>query len=165
MSRRNGAKKQTPARRPKKATAKKTPIVRTAPSAKAVELTAENSDYVAKLAAALSEVSSAQERWVQEIEAASRTPALLQDPDCQARLSAAMTAVISAANHLRIEPVPDSMQAANEILGRARAEAELAAAGKGNGAGVLSTDAIVTSIQHLDEMSQLLQEAYRLIRG
>ncbi|MFI5270322.1 MAG: hypothetical protein ACHQ7M_23325 [Chloroflexota bacterium] len=110
-------------------------------------------------------MSVAEGKWVEEIETVSHTPALLQDPACQAKLSAAMTSVVSAASHLRIEPVPDGMQAANELLIRARAAAELAAAGKRDTNGALSTDAIVASIQQLDEMSQLLQQAYQLIRG
>lgn len=76
-----------------------------------------------------------------------------------------MSSVVSAAGRLRIEPVPDGMQPADEVLGRACAQAELAAAAKGNGSGILSTAAIVASIRHLDEMSQLLQQAYGLIRG
>lgn len=120
---------------------------------------------MAKLAVALSEVSAAQDKWVQEMEAASTNQDLLQDPACHARLSAAMTSVVSAASHLRIEPVPEGMQRADQMLGRARAEAELAAAGTPDGAGLLSTDAIVAAIQHLDEMSQLLQQAYLLVRA
>jgi hypothetical protein len=166
MNRRAGAKKQTPTKRSKKAPAtRKSSTTRKVVAAKPLELTAENSAYVAKLATALSEVSAAQNAWVQQVETASRNPALLQDAGCQSRLGAAMAEVVSAADGLRIAPVPAGMEAADAMLGRARAEATLAAATPGDGTGMVSTESIVASIQHLDEMSQLLQEAYRLIRG
>lgn len=164
MNRRSGAKKQTPARRPKKTAGKRPPASKRSSSGNPVDLTLEASDYVTKLAGAMSAVSAAQDKWIQEVETASRNPALLQDPACQAKLGAAIRSVVSAAGGLQIEPVPEGMQAAAELLRRAQVQAELAGAGQRDGGGSLSTAAIVASIGHLDEMGQLLQQAYALIR-
>ena len=162
MNRRTGAKKQAPARRPKKTAARKSPA---SPRKKPVELTEASSDYVGKVAAAMSAVSVAQDKWVQEIETVSRNPALLQDPACQAKLTSAMRSVVLASAGLRVEPVPEGMQPAADLLERARAQATLADPGGNGDAKTLSTEAIVASIQHLDEMGQLLQQAYKVIRG
>ena len=110
-------------------------------------------------------VSAAQDTWVQEIETVSANPALLQDPACQAKLTSAMRSVVLASAGLRVEPVPEEMQPAADLLDRARAQAELADPGGNGGSSALSTAAIVASIQHLDEMAQLLQQAYKAIRG
>ena len=162
MNRRSGAKKQAPARRPKKTTARKSPA---SPRKKPVQLSEASSEYVTKVAAAMTAVSAAQDQWLQEIETVSMNPALLQDPACQAKLTSAMRSVLLASAGLRVEPVPDGMQPAADLLDRARAQAELADPGGNGDTKTLSTDAIVASIQHLDEMGQLLQQAYKVIRG
>jgi hypothetical protein len=162
VNRRTGAKKQAPARRPKKPAAPKTPA---SSRTKPVRLTEASSDYVGKVAAAMMAVSAAQDKWVQEIETVSANPALLQDPACQAKLTSAMRSVVLASAGLRVEPVPDGMQPAADLLDRARTQAELADPGGNGDSSALSTEAIVASIQHLDEMAQLLQQAYKVIRG
>lgn len=163
MRRKAGAAKQTAARKPRKRTTvglskPKTP-------ASAVELASDASDYVTKLAQAIGKVNAAQERLVQEIDAASRKPELIKDPAWTDRSRSAAADVQEGGDELRVQPVPESMQAVDATLERAQDEAQLVALSQLAAISAANPQGMVKTLQHLDRMSQLIQQAYSQIRG
>ena len=138
-------------------------VVQDAPTS--VEANADRAKYVTRLAAALAEVSAAQERWLREVEKASETPGTMATEACQARLSEAMVHVGAAAERLRVHPVPFGFEPADQMLARAQLRADAAAKEIEEHAGPMNASRVVLAIRHLDEMSQLLQQAYQLLRA
>jgi hypothetical protein len=65
---------------------------------------------VEKLASAIAEVSAAQHVWLADIDLASRRPATMKDAEWRSRTEGSMRSLLAAANGLRIDPVPESLQ-------------------------------------------------------
>src|SRR5690349_7570910 len=97
-----------------------------APAVAPAAVVLPDADYVAKLAAAIVEVGAAQGRILEEVDAASRTPALVQDPQWQERTYLAARMLAAAGNMLRIQPLPESMRIVDGVLTQAQEEAQLA---------------------------------------
>jgi hypothetical protein len=162
MNRRTGGKKQgrakaakRPARPRNKAVSSKAPIV----------LGGDASEYVGRLASAIAEVTAAQDLWLSEIDLASRMPAVTRDPQWQARSQAAVKSLLVAANGLRIEPVPETMIAVDNTLGRAQEEAQLATDGYVAAVEEMDTASMLAIVRRVDRMGQFIQQAYALVRG
>ena len=147
MNRRTSAK---PAKAPRKR----------APSKTKASGAEERDDYVSKLAAAISEVTAAQERWIAEVDAVSVRSGLMEDVTWQVRYHAALESLLEAANRLRVEPVPDEMAAVDETLRRAQAEAHMAADRHDDLSRSANRDSIVAAVRHLEHMGELLMEAH-----
>jgi|GEM_PF-3774545 indole-3-glycerol phosphate synthase len=161
MNRKSAARKQTPKRTRKPAAAKPRAPKKAQAGAAVDEASAE---YVAKFASAVSVLTEAQDHWVAEVDLVSRQPALMHDPQWQARSSASMNTMLMAANALRIEPVPEPMKATDELLARAQEEARTAV--DGYSAAIHSSNArqLIAVMQRVDHMSQLIQEAYEQLK-
>ena len=95
----------------------------------------------------------------------SRQPGLMHDPEWQARSKASIDTMLVAANGMRIEPVPETLQSVDNMLGRAQTEAQAAA--DSYSAAIQSSNAaeLVSVLQRVDRMSVLIQQAYALLRG
>ena len=121
--------------------------------------------YISKLAAAINAVNAAQQTWVDEIDAASQKPALMQDPSWRQRTSAAIERMRGHAQGLRVEPVPEAMHRVDDAMARAQQEAVMAADSYAKAMRESDGNAILTSVRHVDRMSQLIQQAAQLVRG
>jgi len=160
------AKKQTP----KKQSAKKPRTLATRTPAAArnavapIALDKEGAEYLGRLAEALSRLILAQDSWVNEIDLASRQPAVMQDPQWQARSRASINSMLLAAEALRLEGVPDAMRPVDDMLGRAEREAQAAFDGYAAAVQGSNVALLLEVLRHVDRMSQLIQQAYGLIR-
>jgi hypothetical protein len=162
MKRRSGTKPKR--RAPKKAAASRTLSIVGTPTAAPVEMPADDVTYVAKLAAGIGLVMEAQERLVHEVDTVSRMPQALRDPEWQVRSETAAHAVVQAGALLRIEPVPESMVAVDGILGEAQRQGQLASQAQISGMAEGNAQKMVETLQHLDRMAQLIQQAYAVIK-
>jgi len=107
----------------------------------------------------------AQGQWVAEIDAASKKPDLMKDESWRSRSVALLDQVVAAAGGLQVEPVPDSMAAVDRTLAEARKEAHLAGESYSAAAGDGNLGSIVSTLQHIDRMSQLIQQARAQVRS
>ncbi len=161
------AKKQTPkkqtAKKPRKL-ATRTPAAAQNAAVAPIALDKEGAEYLGRLADALSRLILAQDSWVNEIDLASRQPAVMQDPQWQARSRASINSMLLAAEALRLEGVPDAMRPVDDMLGRAEREAQAAFDGYAAAVQGSNVALLLEVLRHVDRMSQLIQQAYGLIR-
>jgi len=125
---------------------------------------AVDSEFVGKLATAIVQVNEAQARLLEDVDTASSQPGVLQDPDWQAKSEAAAEQLSAAGAQLRIQPLPESMQAVDELLAQAQREGQVASQSHVTSVAAGDLPAMVGTLQHLDRMAQLIEQAYQLIR-
>jgi len=131
--------------------------------APAAALDADAVEYVNRLAAVLGKLMEAQGRWIPEIDAVSRQQSLVNDAGWRQRVTGALADLVTAAEGLRIEPVPAGMDKVDGALADAQSEAMLAGQGFGEAVQRADLRTLVAALEHIDRMNQLIQRARALI--
>jgi hypothetical protein len=152
-------------------TGKKAASRRSAPAARSsrqaaaapAELDPEAAAYINQLAAALRKVMEAQRRWIPEVDAVSRQQSLAHDAGWRSQVTTAMADLASAAEGLRVQPLPNSMQAVDGALQDAQSQARLAAQGFAEAVERADLRTMLAAAEHIDRMNQLIQRARSLI--
>jgi hypothetical protein len=164
VRRRGGARKQSPRRSHRHTPAAAVAGLPLPTPAEPIAIAPSDSDYVGKLAAAIGQVIAAQDRLVQNIDAASREPQLLSDSAWQVGSRSAAEMVRNMADQLRIAPVPEALLPVDDILGRAQEEGRLASEAHTAAITAGNPQKMVATLEHLDRMAQLIEQAHGLLR-
>ncbi len=166
MRRRGGARKQSPRRTLKHSTTPSNivslPLPQ--PTLEPIAVASADADYVGKLAGAIGQVSAAQEGLVQSIDAASQSPELLRDSAWQVRSRNAAEMLRNTAEQLRISPVPDALRPIDDLLDKAQQEGRLASEAHSKALTAGNVQKLVTTLEHLDRMAQLIEQAFGLLQ-
>jgi len=135
-----------------------------APVAPPAALPSPNADYVGRFAMAIDLVMRAQTRLIQEVDTASRAPEILKDASWQERSQEAAQQLAEAGAELRIKPVPDSLAVVDGMLAEAQREGQIASQTHVSSVAAGNLAAMVSTLQHLDRMAELIEQAYAVIR-